>query len=383
MKRSLLPLFFSAAALLPARAYGPQGHKIIGAIADQRLASTPAGARVSQLLDGYSLEEVSIIADTIKQWDKPGIDNPRVRVYFSSHPRIAEQLREFWKANPPTDDLNSSSPSHHWFHYTDVPLTGAERYRDGKIGRSQWDIVQMMRYCIKVLEGKIPETNERKITKPIAVILLAHFVGDIHQPLHVGAEYFDAKGNPANPDVMSGALSDEGGNSLRLKLADSPPRKHDPRFHGFWDMDAVMANLPLLPDTLAKEERQAKMDLAEKSLTSRLASDEPKNWQMPSSMPLEDYPEAWANEIMPLAREAHRRLHYQNIIAFLDNGKMVADGEVAEKAGEQKIPYSKWAAGVVLEEMHKAGWRLADLLREILQPNESSKTSGRIGPRHW
>ncbi len=186
-----------------AQAYGPDGHKIIGAIADQRLAKTPTGARVSELLDGYSLQEASIIADTIKQWDKPGIDDPKVQKYFSSHPKIAEQLRAYWKANPPATDAKSAIPSHHWFHYTDVPLEGAEKYGDGKAGRTQWDIVHMMGYCIEVLRGEKPENNERKITKPIAVILLAHFVGDIHQPLHVGAQYFDAEGHPVNPERVA------------------------------------------------------------------------------------------------------------------------------------------------------------------------------------
>ena len=64
-------------------AYGPEGHKIIGGIADQRLAQTEAGTRIRGLLDGYTLEEVSIIADTIKQWDKPGIEDPQVQRYFS------------------------------------------------------------------------------------------------------------------------------------------------------------------------------------------------------------------------------------------------------------------------------------------------------------
>lgn len=82
-----------------------------------------------------------------------------------------------------------------------------------------------MRYCIAVLQGKEPEENARKITRPIAVILLAHFVGDIHQPLHVGAQYFNAKGQPVDPE-RGGELPDEGGNSLRLKLTrDFVPRK--------------------------------------------------------------------------------------------------------------------------------------------------------------
>jgi hypothetical protein len=50
---------------------------------------------------------------------------------------------------------------------------------------------------------------------------------------------------------------------------------------------------------------------------------------------------------------------------------MVAEGEIVEKEGENSIPYSQWAASTVLVEMHKAGWRLADLLTRTLQPNES------------
>ena len=112
---------------------------------------------------------------------------PRIRKSPSSCALSGRQTR-------PRPTTKSAIPSHHWFHYTDVPLADAEKYADGKAGRSQWDIVHMMRYCIAVLQGEEPEDNARKITKPIAVILLAHFVGDIHQPLHVGAQYFDAQG---------------------------------------------------------------------------------------------------------------------------------------------------------------------------------------------
>ena len=353
------------------RAYGPDGHKIIGAIADQKLAGTPTGTRVAELLDGYTLQEASIMADTIKQWDKPGIDDPKVQKYFSSHPKIAEQLRDFWKANPPTTDAKSAIPSQHWFHYTDVPLVGAEKYGDGKIGRNQWDIVHMMRYCIAVLRGAAPENNERKITKTMAVVLLAHFVGDIHQPLHVGAQYFDAKGNPVNPANVSESFPDEGGNSLRLKLSDAAPRKHAPKLHGFWDNDAVMANLPQFPDTMPKEERQKQMDAAEKALTDRLAKDEPKGWRLPADLAVESYPEAWANEILPLAREAHDRLRYQSVCPKLDHEEMVADGEVKERGLPGDLPYRNWTAGMVLKEMQKAGWRLADLLEKTLRPNDS------------
>jgi hypothetical protein len=177
----------------PLHAYGPLGHEIVGAIADERLANTPTAAKIRALLDGLTLEKASVIADEIKGWDKKGVDDPR-SFHHSAYRKIDKQLRDFWRANQPTHDMNSAAPSPHWFHYTDVPLVPAQKYAEGTAGRSKWDIVHMIPYCILVLQGRVPEQNERKITKPVAIILLAHYVADIHQPLHVGAEYFDSQG---------------------------------------------------------------------------------------------------------------------------------------------------------------------------------------------
>ncbi len=350
----------------------------IGAIADQLLAHTPTGAKVSALLDGYTLREVAIIPDTIKQWDKPGVDDPKVQRYFSSHPNIAEQLRAFWKANPPSFDEKSAIPNHHWFHYTDVPLAvPAEKYADGKAGRSQWDLVHMMRYCIAVLQGAEPEQNARGITKPMAVILLAHFVGDIHQPLHVGAEYFDAQGKPANPDRPGETFPDEGGNSLHLQLNGTPPLNaaKNPKLHGFWDSEAVVANLPQLSRQMPKAERQKKMDAAEDALATRLAKVAPKHWELPPNLPVASYPEAWANEILPLAREVHARLRFEHVHPKLEHDKMVADGDALERAMPDGLSYRKWSGQVVLNEMHLAGWRLADLLKRALSAEAPSTAS--------
>jgi hypothetical protein len=59
----------------------------------------------------------------------------------------------------------------------------------------------------RCVAGANPEQNERKITKPVALILLAHYVADIHQPLHVGAAYFDAQGRATDPDKDKSALA--------------------------------------------------------------------------------------------------------------------------------------------------------------------------------
>jgi hypothetical protein len=348
--------------------YGPIGHQIVGAIADQKLAGTEAGKKVAALLDGMTLERVSVIADEIKGWDKKGPDDPGI-FHYSAHPQIDAQLRAFWHANPPTRDLKSATPSHHWFHYTDVPVLEPEKYGDGPAGRSKWDVVQMIRFCVGVLKGTEPDDNPRKITKPIAVILLAHYVGDIHQPLHVGAQYFDANGRIVDPGKEPAALEDQGGNTVILNLlpgTDPQPNKRAPKFHGFWDNDTVMANLPLLPETMPKEERRAKIDAAKAASVQDFAKTEPKDWRMPADIQPADYSEAWANEILPTAREAHERLTFRNMAPRQEEDHVVAAGFADEKKSADGVSYYDWSARVARGQLHKAGWRLADLLEKAL-----------------
>ena len=349
-------------------AYSPLGHEIVGAIADERLANTSTATKVYALLDGMKLEKAALIPDEIKGWDKRGVDAPR-SFHYSTHRKLDTQLRDFWRANQPTLAANSPAPSHHWFHYTDVPVTPAQRYREGNAGRSKWDIVHMIPFCIDVLQGRIPEQNERKITKPVAVILLAHYVGDIHQPLHVGAAYFDAQGHVADPDKDKSAMPDEGGNVFTLELIDEPRRRRGIRkkkFHGFWDYDAVNALFPPVPGRLPKKELQAQIEPLKQQLIHEMATHEPRTWQMPSNVPVEGYAEFCADEILPIAREAHARLDFRNVRPLIDGNRVVASGEAIEKPASDQTLYRVWATGVVRDELHKAGWRLADLLQKIL-----------------
>ena len=163
--RTLIAIAILAISVQHAHGYGQDGHHIVGAIADERLANTPTGKKIAQLLDGMTLREAAQVPDTIKGWDKKGVEDPKNASYFSSRPRIAAQLREFWKANQPTHDTNSPMPSHHWFHYTDVPVEAA-KYSSGKTGRSQWDIVHMITYCVAVIRGEIPKRIRARSRRP-------------------------------------------------------------------------------------------------------------------------------------------------------------------------------------------------------------------------
>jgi len=351
-------------------AYGPTGHEIVGGIADKLLANTPTATKVNALIDGITLEKASVIPDEIRAWDKNGVDGLAAFPQYSDHPKIDKQLRDFWRANPPTQDLNSAVPSHHWFHYTDVPVLNAAKYSDGKTGRSRWDIVHMINYCIAVLQGETPENNPRKITKSVAVILLAHYVGDIHQPLHVGAEYFDEAGHAVDPDKGTAALGDEGGNTFALHLKTGTPEEMTHRalkLHPFWDNEAVMANLPSLPFTMSKEERYEKTERAKRRLIDRFTREESNNWRLPGNIALKNYAEAWADEILLIAREAHERLRFTNVHMQHEENRVVAAGVAREKSAPDHVAYADWAATIVWEELHKAGWRLADLLEKALR----------------
>ncbi len=306
--------------------YGPRGHGLVGAIADRRVAkNTSVKAKVNQLLDGLTLQRVATLPDEIKTWDS----NPNA-FHLTGHQGLEDQLRAFVAANPnpkPGQSNPPGVPSHHEFHFTDVPVFGNEQYSPGDVGRSHFDIVQMVPFCIRVLRGDEPENNPRAITKSVALILLVHYLGDIHQPLHVGAEYFDAQGNPFDPSTANPGFADQGGNKLTLFTF-----------------------------------------VSGKLIARGLARKEPTNWKLTGAV--DTWAEQLANEIIPIAREAHTRLEFTNIkIApgSIPGKDDIKSGRVSEKKQSGGMFYANWAAATVKTEIHKGGWRLAALLEEILQ----------------
>ena len=344
--RKLVPLLltislFSAHAL----AYGPRGHKLVGSIADKRLARNRAVARkVRNLLDGLTLEQVATLPDNIKGWDDcrgSGNDNP-----VTSKERINDELRAFWEANK-----CGKKPSHDIFHYTDVPVTGDENYADGTIGRDEFDIVQMIPLCIRVLKGEEPETNDRAITKAVAIILLTHYLGDIHQPLHVGAEYFNADGDPFHPTDGNEGFGDQGGNKLILFTFWEGGLKSVGKLHSYWDGQTVK-------NAFGEEEA------LDPGSAKRLARLKPAGWELTGDT--ETWAKQMADEILPIAREARTRLRYENV-EIPSSGHEIKSGNAKEKPHDDGDFYAVWAAKMVRKEVHKGGWRLAALLEDSLQ----------------
>lgn len=336
MKRVIL-LFLLLSFTHKSPAFGPRGHRMVGAIADQLLAGKPAASKIHTMLEGLNLSEASTLADEIKEWD--GEPANKQRAILKHWPKLAAQLKAFWNANPPFDNDSTTRPSHHWFHYADVPVASKDKYGDGRMGRSKWDIVHMTNYCIRVLNGSEAEKNERNITKTMALILLAHYIGDIHQPLHIGAEYFTTTGKPCNPEITKSYFGDQGGNTLILALAKgcNPGLIRD-SLHRFWDHEAVDIAFPT--DTVDTSGCNPLPRLAMKSCV-----------------------ETWANESLTIARSAHKRLGFAGI--KIQNGN--ATGTAFELKMKDGVCYQEWAGKEVRASIKKAGRRLAAVLTEVLK----------------
>jgi hypothetical protein len=367
MKRISIGITIALTLLLVSEAYSfnPPGHETVGAIADELLRGKPAAEKIREMLDGLTLAEAAVLPDKIKAWDRRA-EGRKETFRLPDHPVIEKQLREFWNANPPTDNDPFHTPSHKWFHYTDVPIRG-KKYAQGKTGRSQWDIVQMIPYGIRVLTGQEKEDNDRKITKPIAIILLAHFVGDIHQPLHVGAAYFSQTGKQVNPDAGKQGFSTDGGNTITVDLADigGGIRGHKKvSLHSFWDGNAVTTALGLAAEEAARE---FPGESGPDKVIQYLAAREPIAWRPgPRSDPIR-WAELWADEMLPIAAEAHGRLHFVEIRIEHDEHRSIAKGTARAKPRSDGVTYEKWAGIVTKHQMHKAGWRLALLLEQIVR----------------
>jgi hypothetical protein len=344
MKKFIVVLLTACLFAGNAYSYGPQGHSLVGAIADRRLAKKPTvAAKVTEILDGLTLEKAATLPDSIKTWDT----NPQ-GFHVTGHPGIEAELRAFVKANrakPPAHP----GPSHHDFHFTDVPVVGDEEYASGTVGRGDFDVVKMIPFCIRVLKGEEPETNDRAITKAVAVILITHYMGDIHQPLHVGAEYFDANGNPFEPTADNEGFADQGGNKLTLFTFVGGKLVSAGKFHSYWDGQTVKNAFGSSPNS---------------TVATQLANKTPQNWKLSGG--IETWAEQLANEIMPLAREAHTRLAFSRI-KFQAGARDITSGRAEEKKKSGGKFYAVWAGATVKNEIHKAGWRLAALLEEALQ----------------
>ena len=358
-------MLIGAAMLLAgeARPYSHNGHYLVGAIADQMLAGTPAAAKVKSLLGGVSLAAAATMADEIKYWD-PGWIKYNLPFNVTTNLALNAELEAFLHANQTRPDC-SGELLHHEYHFADIQLCDSPAaYSAGQVGTGSNDIVHMISFCIDVLTGKQSTNNVQKITQPVALVLLAHYVGDLHQPLHIGAEYFDPSGKPVNPSTTTGYAGDKGGNALSLVLSNlsGAHPTHPGDLHHYWDENAVdtATNNWARQINPANPRQPGLQDMAK-----YLANNLPAGWTAEPAIDPASFAVDCVNEILPIAREAHSRLSFGGIAT---RGHAPCITVISGTAtASATADYPDYAGGVVADEIQKGGHRLADLLQIILQ----------------
>jgi hypothetical protein len=171
---------------------------------------------------------------------------------------------------------------HNTFHFDDVAIQRNGFDRAFK-GTNEHDLVATINAAVAVLSGKpVPSSFAYSINEREALLLLAHLVGDLHQPLHVGSVYLDTNGKLVDPDAGSQidpATETAGGNALQ---------DQNLNLHHEWD------DIPT--------------DLGEGSTRELLAAAK----LVPASQGrIEDWPPAWASESVLVARDAFAGLTFK------------------------------------------------------------------------
>jgi hypothetical protein len=290
-------------------AFGESGHRIVGTLAEMHLEDTRALNEVRRILrPNETLADASVWPDTIKN---PLYEDGETAMFRLDH------------------------PAHDTYHYANLPFQ-VETYGLEVPGARPTDIVQMARESIRVLK-----TGDGLFTPREALRLLAHFAGDMHQPLHVGNAFVSASG-PLQfvvPKGPTGWRTTLGGNALVY----GPERRFN--LHSYWDSHAV--NI-----TMGRE------DVA--TYSKRLFAEEKPASGWANTGDVDTWPAQWATWGIARAKPVHEGVR---LVEYLgpDDAKRTAHRWLIE----QPAGYDDRARQITREQLAIAGYRLAETLKAI------------------
>jgi hypothetical protein len=316
---SFYSLFFLLAVATPLHAWGPLGHSAIAAVAEKHLSSTAQSHIAVLLAQGH---------DT----DLPSIAN------WADEVRAAASSRGPLSDDPEVRAFNAKFPTNALWHFVDLPL-GAEDYRQVVAFTSVNDVVHAIKRCVTVLERA--QTGPEDFTKPQALRLLVHFVGDIHQPLHCGTGFYDLSNlrHPVlitDPRLCSGKPNDRGGNDL---FFGSDPNQE---LHALWDESLVFA----IRNTA---DYHSLADGLDSTQSVNSTTGDYHNW-----------PEQWAIDSVQQARKAYHSLQF---------GAATIDGHRLRITIQLPTGYIETNRAIASEQLLRAGLHLAMLLNAIQWPD--------------
>jgi hypothetical protein len=190
----------------PAQAWGPDGHREVGSLADRMIAEhRNAATQVRAILGRIKLADAGPWADCIRSVSGPegGFKYTHSPIYgapcvkFETGPLTA-QMEDYVRRNWSNCAYRGRDGCHTQYHFVDLALQRSA-YAPGLVGTYDYDVVHGINAAIATLRGE-PTPAPFSFTKADALMMLVHFLGDIHQPLHVGSAYLDPDGHAVDPD---------------------------------------------------------------------------------------------------------------------------------------------------------------------------------------
>ena len=331
----LLCVLILIGSAAPASAWGDKGHQTVGKIASLRIKPLTALRLAQVMKPGETLAGISTWADTVKERMGKNDPDPDTNAFLQ--------------------DVAHNEKNREW-HYDDLPLN-CRSYQTCFGFTVENDIVHMMNVCIRTLQGHPDPKYPLSIRN--ALRLLVHFVGDIHQPLHVGCGF---------PDVVNGELiiqknpvvigrkhlaHDRGGNQLII----NNDRKN---LHGLWDFDLVTSLMTATNNPTSD-------DLG---LFLRRTVPTKPNWNTRGR--LNTWAAQWATDSLLQSRNRTYRgiqIVRKRTVPVKEDGKpLIRDGQpVTEVVYDITRPanYETIHRETVRQQLAKGGFRLAKLLDAI------------------
>eukprot|EP01006_Ploeotia_vitrea_P033625 TRINITY_DN65595_c2_g1_i1.p1 TRINITY_DN65595_c2_g1~~TRINITY_DN65595_c2_g1_i1.p1 ORF type:complete len:646 (-),score=322.72 TRINITY_DN65595_c2_g1_i1:280-2139(-) len=309
MMKPVLVVVAATAVVLsaPAQAaplWGFKGHEMIGAVA-QSLLTPSASAAVNKLLKGDTMASVAPWADEVKYlagwtWSKP--------LHFIDTPD--------WACNyvPSRDCGDQQCVAGAILNYTGILEKHAARVVDG---------------------GPYPPPPTDLPLSDEAVRFLVHFVGDIHQPLHVSFGS-DLGGNTIHGTYEG--LEAYGNFSVNL--------------HALWDYDMIQTFM----NTTFQGSQANYINYLYNQIQGPWRSDA-QEWTKCSKPGTAVCPGEWANETAK----------YACTNAYVD-----VDGSVIKNGFYLRYPYYHHNIGLINQQLAKAAVRLANVFNSILGKDEET-----------
>ncbi len=321
-----------------AGAWGAEGHQYIGNLA-WKLLNPNAQAHVAALLDSkVSLGQAAVWPDCVRSvTGSPGngfsyhsdkYTSPACNV-FGNDPAEVQRMTDYASRNwTNCEYAGHNSQCNLSYHFADVNTFKHGDYDASYFGAQPYDVVHAIEAAEAVL--KCPDGQTCAVPAPFnivdkreALLMLAHFVGDVHQPLHVGAVYLDAQNAPTGDD----GTTTVGGNYLLL------PSGYKENLHHSWDR---------IPSSL----KAAPTSAAVKSACKLAAAYDPNS----------DTPEKWAGESVLAAKAAYSGM------SFARDPKQTKDWDVHF---DNPKSYASARAAAQKQRLISAGARLAAVLNSI------------------